>query len=145
LHPTVRIALVYNGLLYLREKPAHELLNPCKYDHPFEQYILYNQTLPQTIHSILKTIPGGNKLEPRFAFKYLYETVGTKSLVHLYTLVIHDKETMSLFKSLHGKIWTEKQIEENLDKNIFHECFEKEYEFLKGTVLMAEKIVVENQ
>jgi hypothetical protein len=35
-----------------------------------------------------------------------------------------------------GKFWTQKQIEENLNINFFPECFEKEYEYLKNTLLL---------
>jgi hypothetical protein len=144
LHPTVRIAVIYKGLLYITEKSTYDLQNPCKYDHPFEQHVYYNQTLLQTVDSLLQAIPGATPT-PRPVFKYLYETDTKKRLIHLYILSIQTEKEMIPFKSLRGKTWTEKQIEENLGKNIYTECFEREYEFLKNTILAAEQIVKVSQ
>jgi hypothetical protein len=140
LHPTVRIALVYKGQLCIKEKTAHDMPDFSKYDHPFERPVYYRQTLLEAVGAALQAVPGAMPA-PRPIFKYLHETEKAKRLIHLYALPVQGEETMSLFKSIHGRTWTEKQIEENLGKNVFSECFEKEYELLKNTVLVAEKIV----
>jgi hypothetical protein len=52
---------------------------------------------------------------------------------------VSEIETEDMFNSLQlqdGKLWTEAQIEDNLGNNLFCECFEMEYEYLKNTVLL---------
>jgi len=61
-------------------------------------------------------------------------------LVYLYIINIQDEEIMNSFR-LNGKLWTEKQIEENMDSGVFSEYFEKEYDVLKNTVLMADHLI----
>ncbi len=141
LHPVVRVALIYKGLLYLMERPSNYLSEPEKIDHPFETYVKYGQELNDAVNNIIQSRSKASDMKTRFVFKYLYKTPHTNRLIYLYTLPVHEEETMSKIQLKSGKLWTEKQIEENLNKGVFSECFEKEYEVLKNTILMAEKLV----
>ena len=141
LHPVVRIVLIHKGLFYLCERPEHFVFNPGKIDYPFEGYVYFNHSLDDTVNNSLQKGTGKKDLPVKFAFRYLFKNNRVNQLVHLYTCRIDDEESM--YKICHGKgkLWTEKQIEENLGKEFFSECFEKEYEILKNTVLMAEKMI----
>ena len=141
LHPVVRILLTYKGLFYLCERPEHFSINPGKIDYPFEKYVFFNHSLDDAVNNSLQKETERNDLPVKFAFRYLCKNDTTNRLVHLYTCRIDDEEIMYKICRGKGKLWTEKQIEENLGKGIFSECFEKEYEILKNTVLMAEKMV----
>ncbi len=141
LHPVVRVALAYKGLLYLTERPSHFISNPNKIDHPFEEYIRFNQDLNSAVNEVILKRSNATDLPFRFIFKYLYKNDQTNRLIYLYIIPIHDEETMNKISLEGGKLWTEKQIEENLDKGVFSEYFEKEYEILKETVLMAQKLI----
>ncbi len=144
LHPLVRIALINKGMLYLMERPSYYIQDPSKIDHPFEEYLRYGQDLDQAVNDIIRVRSKAENLQTRFVFKYLYKNATTNRLIYLYTIPVHDEETMSKIQLKSGKLWTEKQIEENLDKGIFSECFEKEYDILKNTILMAEKMVIQS-
>jgi hypothetical protein len=137
MHPVVRVALIYKGKIYLKERDQSRLLNPGLLDYPFEKYMQYNHEIDESVHDTIGK-ECGNKLIPlRFLLKYTFENETTKRLVFLYVSDIDNEE---LFNSLHlrgGKLWTESQIEDNMGSNIFSECFELEFEYLKNTVLMA--------
>ena len=45
---------------------------------------------------------------------------------------------MDQIKQPNGKLWTSKQIEENLGSGVFSEYFEQEFAYLQNTVLLAE-------
>ena len=62
-------------------------------------------------------------------------------LIHLYTVQIPSSQQIEIVNSREGKWWTEKHIEENLNKGVFSECFEMEYNVLKNTILLANRII----
>ncbi len=142
LHPIVRIALIHKGLLYLCERPDNYVINPNKVDYPFEKFVFYEEKLEDAIENALGKNSESKKLPVKFVFRYLYKNNITNRLIYLYTCKIDSEETMHKLQLKGGKLWTEKQIEENLGKNVFSDCFEKEYEILKDTVLMVEKMIL---
>lgn len=145
LHPLIRIALVHKGKLFLSERPQSYMLETGRIDHPFEKHLEFNQSLEEAIGKLIPETLHEEEIKTRFAFKYIYKNSSVSRLVYLYTLPIHREELMQKIRLPQGRIWTEKQIEENLNKNLFSEFFEKEYDILKNTILMAEKIVCSKQ
>ncbi len=143
LHPVVRIAMIYKGMFYLCERPDHYVINPGKIDYPFEKYVFYSHSLDDAVGNALQKEIGRKDLPVKFVFRYLFKNKATSRLVYLYTCRVTNEDIMNRITLGKGKLWTEKQIEENLGKGIFSECFEKEYEILKNTVLMAEKLITE--
>lgn len=137
MHPIVRVALIYKGRIYLQVRDQDRLLNPGKLDYPFEKYMEFNDKVDQTLGDSIRKECGGNDIPLRFLLKYTFENEITKRLIFLY---ISDIEDEKIFSSLHlegGKLWTASQIEDNMGTEIFSECFELEYEYLKNTVLLA--------
>lgn len=140
MHPVIRIALICNGTIYLTQRPSYYIQDPDKYDYPFEKYTHYQDKLDNVIHDEIYKKTGVRNLPVRYIFKYLFKNENTNRLIYLYTIPIRDEEIINKLKLKGGKMWNEKQIEENFDKEIFSECFKKEFEILKNTILMAEKI-----
>ncbi len=137
MHPVVRVALIYRGKIYLREREASRLLNPGLLDYPFEKYMQYEHDIDDSVHNSISRECGNKQIPLRFLLKYTFENDVTKRLIFLYVADIKDEE---LFNSLHlsgGKLWTEAQIEDNMGTGLFSECFELEFEYLKNTVLLA--------
>lgn len=138
LHPLVRVALIYDGMIYLKNRDESRLLDPEKLDYPFEKYMQYKHNIDQTIKNTLKKEIKTDKLPVRFLLKYVFENENTKRLIFLYVSNVLSEKA---FNDLHlhgGKLWTINQIEENIGCNIFSECFELEFEYLKNTVLMLD-------
>lgn len=138
-HPIVRVALLYNGMLYLEKRPKDDYVSPDTLDYPFEKYVLFRHSLEEAVTSCLGergTIIG---IPPRYLIKYIYEDNKVKHLVSLYVLSIRSEEQMEQCKRKNGKLWTTKQIEENLGKGIFSGYFEMEFPYLQNTVLLAEQ------
>lgn len=136
LHPLVRVALIYDGKLYLKPRDDSRLLDPDKLDYPFEKYMQYKHDIEEAIKNTFKKEIKTDKLPVRFLLKYVFENENTKRLIFLYVSKITSEKA---FNELHlegGKLWTTNQIEENVGENIFSECFELEFEYLKNTVLM---------
>ena len=137
MHPVVRVALIYKGTIYLKERDASRLLNPGLLDYPFEKYMQFNDEIDVTIRNSIAKECGGHNIPLRFLLKYTFENETTKRLIFLYVSDIEDEDLFNSLPLSGGKLWTEAQIEDNMGTSIFSECFELEFEYLKNTVLLA--------
>ena len=140
LHPVVRVALVCNGKIYLRNRGGADVLDPDSFDHPFENYMLFEHEIDHTVkNSIFQTL--GTELPFRFLLKYTFENKNTKRLIFLFASVLKDESELEELNLLHGKLWTPKQIDNDFgDDSKFSECFQLEYEYLKNTVIAASNV-----
>jgi|AGTN01.3.fsa_nt_gi hypothetical protein len=137
MHPVVRVALIYKGGIYLTKRDQSRLLNPGMLDHPFEKYMQFNDEIEQTVRNSILKENGSENIPLRFILKYTFENETTKRLIFLYVSDIEDEEIFNSLDLKDGKLWTESQIEDNMGTDIFSECFELEFEYLKNTVLLA--------
>lgn len=138
LHPIVRIALIYDGMLYLKERDSSKLLDPGKLDYPFETYMQYNHNIGEAIKNVVNKEVNCDVLPTRFILKYVFENEYTKRLVYLYVSAIRSEKAFEELRLEDGKLWTINQIEDNIGSNIFSETFELEFDYLKNTVLMCD-------
>ena len=135
LHPIVRIALIYKGKLYLKKRNDSELL-----DYPFESNVIFKESLDDTVGRTFTESGENPDLPSRFIFRYVTKNEQSNRLIYLYTSLIRDNEAVQNLRQSSGKWWTSQQIRENMSKGIFSEYFEKEFEFLNNTVLLADRI-----
>lgn len=136
MHPVVRVALIFDGKIYLTKRKNNRILDPGKLDYPFEKYMNFDDDLDRAVHDAIASETKNDQIPLRFLLKYVFENATTKRLIFLY---VSEIETEDMFNSLQlqdGKLWTEAQIEDNLGNNLFCECFEMEYEYLKNTILL---------
>ncbi|MDR3269409.1 MAG: hypothetical protein LBT83_10130 [Tannerella sp.] len=140
-HPVVRVAVIYQSMLYLTARADDSPVSPRMLDYPFLGYVLFKRTLEQTLRELVGRLLPGQLLKPRFLIRYLFENEKVSSLVTLYAITLKTEEEFAKYiQQKNGKLWMKKQIEENLQKGIFSEYFEKEYPYLQNTVLLAEQI-----
>ncbi|GHV10497.1 hypothetical protein FACS1894162_4880 [Bacteroidia bacterium] len=133
LHPMIRIALVHNGMLFLR--PQTESLFPLenhRLDQPFERYLRFGEMLEVGIRETLMEYDMPANTPIRFLSRYFHQK--TNRLVYLYVCYMTDEKELSSLDLSDGKWWTGKQIGENLGTGIFTDYFEKEYATLKETM-----------
>lgn len=135
-HPIIRIAVLYNGMLYLKKRNKDEYVSPELLDYPLYRYVRYHQNIDDALRETLGSLYNDKSIQPRFMIRYTFENDYAKHLVHLYTICIRTEEQLKHFTD--GKLWTPKQIEDNMDAGIFCEYFEKEFPYLQSTVLLAE-------
>lgn len=140
LHPVVRVALIHNGKIYLKERPFTRLLNPGLLDYPFEKYMKFDHNIDETVHNAIKKEIGSDDIPLKFLLKYVFENDRTKRLIFLYVSVVDDEEKFAKLHLKNGKLWPQKQITDNIKSKLFSECFELEFEYLKNTVLLAHNV-----
>jgi hypothetical protein len=141
MHPVVRIALVYDGKIYLQKRRMNYLLNPGMLDYPFEKYVLFEQDINTALKQCIQKTCGDVEIPLRFLLKYEFENKEVKRLILLYVSDIEDEALFNRLNLSDGKLWTQSQINDNMGTDIFSECFELEYEYLKNMVLLAKEHV----
>lgn len=138
-HPIIRVALVYNGMLYLSKRNAYSCVSPSLLDYPFYRYVLFRQTIEAAVHQAIEKLRVQIKtIEPFPLIRYTFENEKVKHQVSLFIVRINDERLLEPLREKNGKLWSVRQIEENLPHGIFSEYFEKEFPYLKNTVLLAE-------
>ncbi len=139
MHPMVRVALIYNGEVYIQKRSGNNTINPSMYDHPFEKMMLFNHEINISVRNSISKSLNMQELPFNFLLKYVFENEDVKRLVFLFVARIENDEQLKSVSLLDGKFWTPKQIEQSLlEDNIFSECFQLEYEYLKNTVIQAD-------
>jgi hypothetical protein len=137
LHPVVRVALTSKTKVYLQERDVKDILSPEKLDYPFEKYMLFSHEINLAArNSISKMVGDDLNISIKFVLKYVFENDNTKRLIFLFVAEIDDEDKIKRSNLMTGKFWTVKQIEEGFADEIFSECFELEFEYLKNMVLM---------
>lgn len=145
LHPIVRVALVSKAKVYLQERPVSDILSPGKLDYPFEKYMLFNHEINLAARNSIKQMIGDNiNVSLRFILKYVFENDDTKRLVFLFVAEVDNEDMVKREGRMDGKFWTVKQMEDAFADEIFSECFELEFEYLKNMVLMKSDITLNN-
>lgn len=141
-HPIVRIALVHKGMLYLAKRDEYAYVSASMIDYPFYRYVLFRQSIEAAAQQAvegLKTLVG--KIQPRLLIRYTFENERVKHQVSLFVICIQDEQVIEQYKQVQdGKLWSIQQIEENLGKGIFSVYFEREFSYLKNTILLAENL-----
>lgn len=141
-HPIVRIALVHKGMLYLAKRNEYAYVSASMVDYPFYRYVLFRQSIEAAAQEAvegLKTLVG--KIQPRLLIRYTFENERVKHQVSLFVICIQDEQVIEQYKQVQdGKLWSIQQIEENLGKGIFSVYFEREFSYLKNTILLAENL-----
>jgi hypothetical protein len=144
MHPVVRVALISGSKVYLQERPVNDMLNPGKLDYPFEKYMLFNHEINLAARNSIRMMIGDNAdLSLKFVLKYVFENEDTKRLNFLFTANVDDEDSIKRTGKMKGKFWTIKQIEEGFADEIFGECFELEFEYLKNMVLLPAEVLNE--
>lgn len=138
MHPVVRIALISNGKVFLQERSDKNILSPRKLDYPFEKYIFFKHDINLAVRNAISQMMGYDAEIPvRFLMKYTFENEDTKRLIFLFIATVDDENSIKRTSKIKGKFWTVKQIEEAFPDEIFSECFELEFEYLKNMVLQV--------
>lgn len=144
LHPVVRVALISNSKVYLQERSLNDILNPGKLDYPFEKYMLFNHEINLAARNSIRKMVGDEiDFSIKFLLKYVFENEDTRRLVFLFTANIDDEDLIKRNGKMNGKFWTIKQLEDGFADEIFSECFELEFEYLKNMVLVPSDIFVQ--
>ncbi len=140
INPVIRIAISTRGMLFLCDRSSTAILDKGKIDIPMECYLRYGESLEAGAARLIShTFPHEEGIKPKFNIVYHFENEVTNRLIYLFIIDIKDDSILCTPHFKNGKLWSFKQIEENLGKRFFSSCFEEEYEHLKEVIYIREK------
>lgn len=140
INPIIRIAFICNSMLLLCTRKSTCVTEKSKVDIPLEGYLQFGERPEECVNRLMaEAFPNGTSISPRFSIKHHFKNDDTNRLVYLYIAYVDDESLLANFPCPNSKLWTFHQIEENLDKNFFSQCFEGEYEHLKESALIWEE------
>lgn len=137
-HPVIRIAVILNGMLYLVKRSNKDFTSPNMLDYPLRSYILFQHSIKNTIKEMIGDLANEKSSFPRFLLRYTFENEKVKHLVSLYAIDLRSEGQLAQCNCIEGKLWTSRQIEDNLNAGLFSEYFEKEFPYLQSTFLFSD-------
>lgn len=140
INPVIRIAVSTHGMLFLCDRPSTAILDKNKVDIPMECYLRFGESLIEGVNRLVNNaLPQAQGIKPEFNIVYHFENEVTNRLIYLFIVDLQDDSVLCTPRFKNGKLWSFKQIEENLGKGFFSSCFEDEYEHLKNVICIREK------
>ena len=140
INPVIRIAVSTHGMLFLCDRPSTAILDKNKVDIPMECYLRYGESLTAGATRLMNNaLPQVNDIKPEFNIAYHFENKVTNRLIYLFIVDLDNDSVLCTPRFKNSKLWSFKQIEENLGKGFFSSCFEDEYEHLKNVICIREK------
>lgn len=136
INPVIRIAFIFDGMLFLCTRKNTCVTDKNKTDIPLETFLQFGESLEEGVYRLVKeAYPEDDApVNPRFSIKHHFKSQNTNRLIYLYIAYITNDELLCNPYYKDGKLWTFQQIEHNLEKGYFSEYFESEYEHLKTSV-----------
>jgi hypothetical protein len=137
--PVVRIIFLYQGRFLLKEQTVAAPTKQQKtIDTPFERFIFFKEDVENAARATLAEHGESRDLQIRFLFRYYHRNKDTNRLIFLYIYNIRNEKMLEHARPQTGKWWTGRKVFENLHRGLFPDYFEKEFEFLRSTVLKTE-------
>lgn len=133
---TVRAAVFYRNMIYLKERPAADFYEPGRRDIPFEFYYTVGLPMRKFIRKQLKPYMRRGGINLRYSLRYMYHDERISRDVFLYLIYLEDEKDLSLTG---GKFWTLKQIGQDVNKEVFSSLFENELEHYRMILPVWEK------
>lgn len=135
MHPHLRIIVICNNMLYLSKHFNIHPLTKNYIDVPVSVDIPYGEGIENFMKTLLDELhlPAH---QTSFLIKTVYKDEHVKRLVYLYKIEISDETAFERLGLSGGKLWTTKQIQANLGKDVFSPRFEDEFDFLQNTILL---------
>jgi len=132
LHPVVHLHLLNkNGAILMQKRPMQKFIQPGKWDTAVGGHISAGETLEQALRKEAQEEIGLSDFSATLQQVYKWESEVEAELVYLFTT--HDFKNVGIQSDEVDELrfWTRKQLEHNLQKDIFTPNFEHEFHILK--------------
>ena len=140
INPVIRIAAACNGKLYLCNRSQNCIIDQDKVDIPMECYLKYGETLEDGANRLIKNaFPRVKGVNPIFTIMYHFENEYTNRLIYQFLIETDNPELLNNLRFKNGKLWSFDEIDEQLDQDVFSQCFKHEYDHLKEIIYTREK------
>lgn len=133
LHPVVHLHIRdEQGRLYLQKRSMSKDVQPGKWDTAVGGHVDYGEDIKTTLLREAREELGLQNIEPKFLFRYVFESSIERELVNTFTAVVAEKDiTIDPVEIDEGRFWACEEIEDFIGEGVFTPNFEQEYYKIK--------------
>ena len=133
LHPVVHLHVRdAEDRLYLQKRSMGKDIQPGKWDTAVGGHVDYGEDVPTALRREAREELGLHGFEPKFLFRYVFESDVERELVNTFTTVVEEDDiTIDPVEIDEGRFWTRSEIENMIGRGVFTPNFEKEYNKIK--------------
>ncbi len=138
LHPVVHLHIFNDqGELYLQKRSIHKDIQPGKWDTAVGGHVDYGEKVEDALRREVREELGVTDFMPKFAMRYVFESVVEKELVNTFTTCYNGPFAPDPVELDGGRFWSLSEIESNLGKGVFTPNFEGEYKRLLAEQILS--------
>lgn len=133
LHPVVHLH-VFNskGELFLQKRSMSKDIQPGKWDTSVGGHVDYGEEIKTALCREAREELGITEYEPKFLCSYIWQSTREKELVNDYYCIYDGEFKIDPIEIDEGKFWSMKDVEENLERELFTPQFNGEFERIKS-------------
>lgn len=136
MHPAVRLYFIKNGKILLQRRPSDDRSEPLLWDAAISRQVRMSESIDGVLETHSRQCYGIDDARYLFLTHYIYHGRFSNQFVYLFVSCSTDRLQPSSESRLQTKWWTPKQIEADLDCEVFTERFELEYRILQRSGLL---------
>lgn len=136
LHPVVHLHLINRKEeIYLQKRSANKEIQPGKWDSSVGGHVVFGELIIEALHREAFEELGLETFNPSYLGSYVWETDRDSEFVNMFALVGDVTPKPDPEEIEEGRWWTIREIENNLDKDVFTPSFATEFLKIKQQLL----------
>lgn len=136
MHPVARVMIIDKNRIYLQKRKSDDTLFSGLWDTAICSHVRVNEKIEGCIERVAAEQYNIQHLKSLFLSNYIFDTEFQSQYVFLFVACRYSDLSFNSSYINSAKWWTLKQIEDNLDANIFTDNFKSELDILKRSGLL---------
>jgi isopentenyldiphosphate isomerase/intracellular septation protein A len=132
LHPVVHLHVLRNNKLYLQKRSLDKKIQPGKWDTSVGGHVSTEESIELSLQRESKEELGLDLSSVKLIDKYIWESDVERELVFTFATATNQVIKINPEEIEEGRYWSKKEIERNLDKDLFTPNFIMEYNKYKN-------------
>lgn len=136
MHPIVRVMVIDNGMILLQKRPSNSIIYSGLWDTAITNHVRMGESIEQCIDRTASEKYNMNNMRYMYLSNYTLESAQEFHYAFLFVSCQQVAYYINPGQEQQLKWWTKRQIEENLNSDIFTENFKTEFDLLKRSGLL---------
>ncbi len=132
LHPVVHIHLLKGNMIYLQKRAYTKDIQPGKWDTAVGGHIQYgHEPVESALREAEEELGISEGLNLELIMTYVWKSGREHEFIYCYKSNYNGLVSIDYNEVIDGRFWTQKEIEENIDSDIFTPNFSDEYKKIR--------------